>query len=130
MHIVSKVPFSRFSSVCCFGMEGMETGVRKILIVDDNPEFARMAGRFLEHQGFRIAIADSGYKAVEKIQSEPQDLVLLDLKLPDVTGMEVLKRIKEINDDIGFHRHHRLRRGTGGDRFHEGRGPRFSVETH
>jgi signal transduction histidine kinase len=83
-------------------MEGMKTGVRKILIVDDNPEFARMAGRFLEHQGFRIAIADSGYKAVEKIQSEPQDLVLLDLKLPDVTGMEVLKRIKEINDDIAF----------------------------
>ena len=83
-------------------MEGMKTGVRKILIVDDNPEFARMAERFLEHQGFRIAIADSGYKAVEKIQSEPQDLVLLDLKLPDVTGMEVLKRIKEINDDVAF----------------------------
>jgi len=80
----------------------METGVRKILIVDDNPEFARMAGRFLEHHGFRISIADSGYKAVEKIQSEPQDLVLLDLKLPDVTGMEVLKRIKEINDDVAF----------------------------
>jgi signal transduction histidine kinase len=89
-------------SFTCFGMEGMENGVRKILIVDDNPEFARMAGRFLEHQGFRIAIADSGYKAVEKIQSEPQDLVLLDLKLPDVMGMEVLKRIKEINDDIAF----------------------------
>ena len=83
-------------------MEGMETGVRKILIVDDNAEFARMAGRFLEHQGFRVAIADNGYKAVEKIQSEAQDLVLLDLKLPDVTGMEVLKRIKEINENIGF----------------------------
>ena len=83
-------------------MEGMEAGVRKILIVDDNPEFARMAGRFLEHQGFRVSIADSGYKAVEKILSEPQDLVLLDLKLPDVMGMEVLKRIKEINEDVAI----------------------------
>lgn len=78
----------------------MENGVRKILIVDDNVEFAGMVSRFLEHQGFRISLAQSGYKAVEKVLSEPQDLVLLDLKLPDVTGMEVLKRFKEIDEDI------------------------------
>jgi len=80
----------------------MDTGVRKILIVDDNAEFAGMLARYLEHQGFRIAVAPSGYKAVEKVLSEPQDLVLLDLKLPDVTGMEVLKRMKEIDQDIGI----------------------------
>jgi signal transduction histidine kinase len=78
----------------------MESGVRKILIVDDSIEFARVVARFLEHQGYRISLAQSGYKAVEKILSDPHDLVLLDLKLPDVTGMEVLKRIKEIDDDI------------------------------
>jgi signal transduction histidine kinase len=78
----------------------MDIGVRKILIVDDSAEFAGLVGRFLEHQGYRISLAQSGYKAVEKILSDPHDLVLLDLKLPDVTGMEVLKRIKEINDDI------------------------------
>ena len=78
----------------------MESGVRKILIVDDSAEFAGVVARFLEHQGYRISLAQSGYKAVERILSDPHDLVLLDLKLPDVTGMEVLKRIKEINDDI------------------------------
>jgi signal transduction histidine kinase len=80
----------------------METGVRKILIVDDNAEFAGMLSRFLEHQGFRIAIAETGYKAVEKVQSDRQDLILLDLKLPDVTGMEVLKRLKEIDEDVAI----------------------------
>jgi signal transduction histidine kinase len=77
----------------------MESGVRRILIVDDNVEFADLVTRFLEHHGYRISRAQTGYKAVEKILSDPHDLVLLDLKLPDVTGMEVLKRIKEINDD-------------------------------
>ena len=77
----------------------METNVRKVLIVDDNTEFANMVRRFLEHHGYSASVASSGYKAVEKVLAEPPDLMLLDLKLPDVTGMEVLKRVKEISED-------------------------------
>jgi signal transduction histidine kinase len=80
----------------------MEFGGRKILIVDDNAEFASVVARFLEHHGLETLLAQTGVKAIEKIQTDLPDLVLLDLKLPDVSGMEVLRRIKEINEDIAI----------------------------
>ncbi len=80
----------------------MEFGGRKILIVDDNAEFAGVVARFLEYHGLETSLAQTGVKAIEKVQSDLPDLVLLDLKLPDVSGMEVLRRIKEINEDIAI----------------------------
>lgn len=76
----------------------METVRRRILIVDDNLEFAGMLSRLLESRGFQISIAPDGKTAIEKVLSESPELVLLDLKLPDITGEEVLKRIKKINE--------------------------------
>jgi signal transduction histidine kinase len=80
----------------------MDTNGRKILIVDDNLEFAGTIGRILGNQGFRISIAPDGNTAIEKVLSESPELVLLDLKLPDISGEAVLKRIKEINKDTAI----------------------------
>lgn len=77
----------------------METGERKILIVDDNLEFAKAIARNLEAEGFRVSIAPDGNTTIQKVSSESPELVLLDLKLPDMAGMEVLRRIKAINED-------------------------------
>ena len=78
----------------------MESMKRKILIVDDNPEFAEMMARNLGQEEYEVSIAPSGNAAIEKVLSESPELVLLDLKLPDITGEEVLERIQTINNNI------------------------------
>jgi signal transduction histidine kinase len=77
----------------------METAKKKILIVDDSLEVIALCRRFLEHQGFRVSIASNGQMAIERMASDSPEAVLLDLVLPDISGREVLKRIKEINDE-------------------------------
>ncbi len=72
----------------------------KILVVDDNAGFIDFIRRFLESKDFRVSIALNGKMAIEKTLSDIPELVLLDLKLPDMPGEEVLRSIKEINKDI------------------------------
>jgi signal transduction histidine kinase len=81
---------------------GMRTGIRKILIVDDNIEFARTVAQNLEKEGFLVSIAMDGNTAMQKALSESPELVLLDLKLPDIPGTEVLKGIKALNEEIAI----------------------------
>jgi len=80
----------------------MKTSGRKILVVDDNVEFVDFVRRFLEIKEFQVSIASDGKTAIEKALSDVPELVLLDLKLPDIPGEEVLKRIKEIDRDIAI----------------------------
>ena len=80
----------------------METIGRKILVVDDNPEFVDLIRKILERKDFQVSVALDGKTAIEKVLSDVPELVLLDLKLPDIPGEEVLKRIKEIDKDIAI----------------------------
>ena len=75
---------------------------RKILVVDDNLEFVDMVRRLLESRDFQVSIATNGKAAVEKVLSDIPELVLLDLKLPDIPGEVLLNRIKEINKDVAI----------------------------
>jgi signal transduction histidine kinase len=75
---------------------------RKILVVDDNADFIDFIRRFLESKGFQVSIALTGKTAIEKALSDIPELVLLDLKLPDMPGEEVLKSIKGIDKDIAI----------------------------
>jgi signal transduction histidine kinase len=75
---------------------------RKILVVDDNAEFIDFVRRFLESKNYQVSIALNGKTAVETTLSNLPDLALLDLKLPDVSGEEVLKSLKEIDKDIAI----------------------------
>ena len=80
----------------------METKGRKILVVDDNAEFAGLIRKNLERKDFQVSIALDGKTAIEKVISDIPELVLLDLKLPDIPGEEVLIRIREIEKDIAI----------------------------
>ena len=77
----------------------METPETKILIVDDSPQMSRLVRRYLEDGGFQLSAASNGQMAIEKALAESPDVVLLDLILPDISGQDVLKRIKEISAD-------------------------------
>jgi len=80
----------------------MGTEGRKILVVDDNQEFVDLVRKILGSKGFQVSIALDGKTAIEKAISDAPELVLLDLKLPDILGEEVLKRVKEIDKDIAI----------------------------
>lgn len=64
-----------------------------ILIVDDEPEICEMVGEFLGRRGYRTKIAYSGEEALAKVKQEPPDLVLLDIYMPGINGVEVLRQL-------------------------------------
>lgn len=68
----------------------------KILIVDDEKDLAEITGELLEFKGYEAELAKSGYEAIEKASKTSFDLCLLDIRLPDMNGVEVFLRIKEI----------------------------------
>ncbi len=65
----------------------------KILVVDDDAE-VRMATRdFLSSKGYEVAVAEGGREALRMIEASPPDVVLLDVAMPVMDGMETLRRI-------------------------------------
>ncbi|MDR4466097.1 MAG: response regulator transcription factor [Nitrospira sp.] len=68
---------------------------KKILIVEDEPEIAQLVKHYLEKEGFRPSIAHTGVEALKLIASEHPDLVILDLMLPEIDGLEVCKSIRQ-----------------------------------
>lgn len=81
-------------------MGSVTTGTRDgtVLIVDDHPSVRRMLVCFFEAEGFAVLEETDGESAVEVVRSHPVDVVLLDLGLPRVSGLEVLARIRAISD--------------------------------
>ena len=67
----------------------------RLLIVDDNPDSTTIMRGILEPRGYEISTASSGKAALTMIQSSPPDLVLLDVMMPEMSGIEVLQRIKD-----------------------------------
>ena len=78
----------------------MGKGKRRILVVDDNLEFTKRLERFLELTGFQVSIVRDRHTALSKLLFDPPEVVLLDLKLPDISGMEVLRGSKEIDANV------------------------------
>ena len=66
-----------------------------LLLVDDNEANRDMLSRRLARRGFNVAVAAGGHEALERLGRENYDLVLLDLLMPDMDGMEVLRTIRE-----------------------------------
>lgn len=66
----------------------------KLLLVEDDPEICGMLKKFLEKENFEIIIANDGEEACSKFRQETCDLVLLDLMLPKISGMDVLQQIR------------------------------------
>ena len=68
----------------------------RILIVDDEASVLEALEILLAHEGHRVMRASDGESALERAQTKPPDIVLLDLHLPDVSGLEVVTRLRQI----------------------------------
>ena len=73
---------------------------RKRLVIDDEPAIREGVRRILEAESFRVETFGSGVAALERLKKEPFDLVITDLKMPGISGTDVLKAVKEIHPDL------------------------------
>ena len=69
--------------------------MEKILIVEDDAGISDFVKLELEHEGFETCVAATGREALEKFESFNPDLILLDVMLPELSGLEVLRRIRK-----------------------------------
>ena len=69
-----------------------------ILVVDDEPKIVRLARDYLEHSGYRVVTAGDGKAALDTVRQSRPDLVVLDLNLPGIDGLEVCRRIRSDSD--------------------------------
>lgn len=78
----------------------MEQHLLKILVVDDEPEFREVIKLILNSHGYRVDEATSGKHALQMLEETPYNLVLTDLMMPEMSGQELLRTIKENYPDI------------------------------
>jgi two-component system response regulator PilR (NtrC family) len=77
----------------------MKKSKGKILVVDDEKSMREILEIFLKSENYAVTTADNGEKAIEAIKNDIFDLVITDMKMPKVGGLEVLKHIKQISPD-------------------------------
>ena len=72
----------------------MSAGARRILVVDDDPMVATTVQRVLRPEGYDIEVALGGAQALEQARAHPPDLVVLDLMMPGIDGLEVCRQLR------------------------------------
>ncbi len=74
----------------------------RVLVVEDDAEIAEVLQRFLRLEGYEVRIADDGQRALAEAQAFVPDLVVLDLGLPRLDGVEVARRLRGAGQDLGI----------------------------
>lgn len=71
-----------------------------LLVVDDDPRITELLRRILAYEGYSVAIAASGQDALSRTLEHPPDLIVLDILLPGLDGLEVARRLREAGDTV------------------------------
>lgn len=71
----------------------------KLLIIDDDLAICDFLSAFFSQKGYKVFTANDGKEAVFIVKTEELDMILLDVKMPGFSGIEVLQKIREINKD-------------------------------
>jgi DNA-binding response OmpR family regulator len=71
---------------------------RPILVVDDDRKIVALVRTYLERDGYRVSVAHDGPAALERAQDDPPALIVLDIMLPELDGLEVMRRLRAESD--------------------------------
>ncbi|HEY7168777.1 MAG TPA: response regulator [Candidatus Binatia bacterium] len=71
---------------------------KTIMVVDDNPDIITIVRTILEGKGYNVLSASSGPELLELLKGHKPDLIILDIMMPEMDGLEVLTRLKGMND--------------------------------
>ncbi|MDI6688683.1 MAG: PAS domain S-box protein [Desulfobacterales bacterium] len=74
--------------------------VKNILVADDDHQIRDLLTEVIEKEGYKVFLASNGKEAVEIAKNNPLDLVILDVKMPEMDGIDALKQIKKIDKNI------------------------------
>lgn len=74
---------------------------KKILLVDDEELVIRSVGKLLQKQGYEVLMASSGEEAIGLVQKESIDLVVFDVRMPQMNGIEAIKVIRQYQKKVG-----------------------------
>ncbi len=75
-------------------------GARSVLVVDDEAPLARALSRVLESNGYRVKIVNDGNAAFEAVRREPFDVILSDIQMPGMTGIDLLRIVRAYDLDV------------------------------
>ncbi len=73
----------------------------RVLVVDDEPDAVELLQEFLTAKGYDVLTASDGEEALRQVKEHRPHLILLDVRMPKLNGMEVLKRVREIDHEVG-----------------------------
>ena len=74
--------------------------MKHILVADDEPNIRLLFKEELEEEGYKVTTAEDGDAALRRVKNDPPDLVLLDIRMPNVNGLEFLGMLREINQEL------------------------------
>lgn len=70
------------------------TAPKRVLVVDDEPKFCQVVAEFLRRRGYEAVTAESGTQAILRLERFTPDVVLLDIRMPGLSGLEVIKLLR------------------------------------
>ena len=73
----------------------------RILVVDDEPDAVELLQEFLTSKRYEVITASDGEEALRKVKSERPHLILLDVRMPKMNGLEVLRQVRQIDKEVG-----------------------------
>ena len=78
----------------------MEIQRPRLLVVDDDPTILTLIGTIAQAEGFDVATTVTGEAAMKQLREQPSDLVLVDLRMPGITGLDVLRALREASPRV------------------------------
>ena len=78
----------------------METFAGNILVVDDDADIREVLGDRLESLGYRVLVAETAKAGLELLERQNPQLVLLDIEMPDMNGIDMLREIRRKEHDV------------------------------
>jgi len=74
----------------------------KILVIDDEQAICDLLKRFLTKRGYEVTVANSAEEGISKLEGEKPEVVLMDIRMPGMNGIEAVKKIRDIDEKVGI----------------------------